>query len=257
MYYPVQIPYILGKSFAEAIKYTEEIFYDFQDFVICFWEMQPVTNDEKTVENIIIADGCIDLVFDYQQKQLGFSGMTETEFNFKLNLPSYFMGARLKPGAFHAITNIPAYKAMNTFIPITQTDKNFNTDIFFNLPYNEAKKHFKNYIGELVNKKPKNEYMSLFDELSVKLPDTVQEIYQKLHYSPRQCQRIFMKNYGYTPKFALCILRFQKCLDVLTSGKATPCEIINMVNYYDQSHLINDFKRHIGLTPFELVREYL
>ena len=108
MYYPIQIPNILDKAFSETINYSEEIIPDFADFVICLWEMRPLSNAGKTVENIIVADGCIDLVADYDGKRIGFAGMSKTEFHFKINLPSYSMGVRFKPGAFHAITNISA-----------------------------------------------------------------------------------------------------------------------------------------------------
>ena len=100
MYYPIQIPYVLDKEFSESIKYSEEIIPNLKDFVICFWEMQPLSNVEKTVENIIVADGCIDLVVDYDGKRIGFAGMSKTDFNFKINLPAHSMGARLNPVRF-------------------------------------------------------------------------------------------------------------------------------------------------------------
>jgi len=53
MYYPIQIPYILNKSFAESVKYTEEAIQHFQDFVICFWEMQPISVQMTDVNNVI------------------------------------------------------------------------------------------------------------------------------------------------------------------------------------------------------------
>ncbi len=256
MYYPIQIPYILNKTFSESITYSEEIVADFNDFVICLWEMQPLSNSNRTVENIIIADACIDLVVDYDGKRIGFAGMSKTEFHFKITMPSYSMGARLRPGAFHAITNIPASEAMDTFLPINAFDKNFDTETFFSLKMSEAKNMFKNYIIKLLqNKKPTN-FMTLFEELNDNIPDSVSEIYEKLYYSNRQCQRLFAKNYGLSPQMVLCILRFQKCLKKLTSENVSPKHIMDMSNYYDQPHFIKDFKRNIGLTPLELVRKY-
>jgi AraC-like DNA-binding protein len=81
-------------------------------------------------------------------------------------------------------------------------------------------------------------------------------MYERLGFSPKQTQRIFSANFGLTPKVVLSILRFQKCLHILTSGKAVPSDVLNLVNFYDQAHFINDFKRNIGITPFELVRKY-
>lgn len=75
MYYPVQIPYILNKEFSDAVKYTEESNQNYKDFLICFWEMLPENTEAKTVENIIITDGCIDLVMDFDGKEAGFAGL--------------------------------------------------------------------------------------------------------------------------------------------------------------------------------------
>ena len=256
MYYPIQIPHILNKDFSESIRYSEEIIPRFQDFVICLWEMYPLSDVKRTVENIIVTDGCIDLVVDYERKMIGFAGMSKTDFNFKINLPIYSMGARFKPGAFHAITDIPASEAMNAFLPVNTVDKDFNFDEFFTLTFSEAKVFFKNYIGILIQNKKPDKFITLFDELNNDIPDSVCEIYRKLYYSHRQCQRLFIKHYGLSPQKVLCILRFQNCLKILTSGEASPKSLIDISDYYDQSHLINDFKRHIGLTPFELMRKY-
>jgi len=49
------------------------------------------------------------------------------------------MGARFKPGAFHAITGLPASKAMDTYLPLNDIDSSFDTAIhnlshFYNTP---------------------------------------------------------------------------------------------------------------------------
>jgi AraC-like DNA-binding protein len=256
MYYPVQIPYILNKEFSEAVRYTEETDPRFKDFTVCFWEMQPHSDDEKTVENIIITDACIDLVADYDGKRIGFTGMSRTEFHFEISLPSQPFGVRFKPGAFHAITGISATDAMDVFLPIDAVYEDFDVDYFFSLPINEAKNFFKNYVGGLIRDKEQTKFLSLFDKLSTDIPATAAELYKRLNYSPKQCQRLFNKHYGLSPQMVLCILRFQKCLEILTSGKASPGDALNTVNYYDQSHFIKDFKRNIGITPVELLKKY-
>jgi len=256
MYYPFQIPYILSKEFSEHLEYKETSIAGYKDFVICFWEISSITNNRNCITNIVIADGCIDLVVDYDQKQIGYAGMSETRYDFKINLPSRSFGARLKPGAFHVLTGISAAKALNDYLPIHITDKHFKVDKFFTLSFNEAKEMFISYIGTLIKDKPNNRFVTLFDELYTGIPDSVLEIYKKLNYSPRQCQRLFIKNYGFSPKFALCVLRFQKCLEMIISRGNSPNELLDELNYYDQSHIINDFKRYIGITPFELVKRY-
>ena len=251
MYTPLQIPYILGSDYSHHVAYTEEIVPALSDFAVCLWEMQPRSSEEASVQHVILADGCIDLVVDYDGKEIGYVGMSKTEFQDIVRTPDRHFGARLKPGAFRQLTGLPATKAMDTFLPLKTIDASFDADAFFARPFEEAKAQFKAYLAELVRGKEPDEFVQLFDSFSVSPPATTAELYQTLHLSPRQCQRNFMEHFGLTPRMVLAILRFQRCLALLTATEATPNQILETTAYYDQSHFIKDFKRNIGLTPFE------
>lgn len=256
MYYPIQIPYLLSKDFSQKMNYIEIPAPDHNGFVICFWKMQPLSDRKLSTENIIVADACIDLVAGYDEKSIVFAGMSRTEFHFKMELPARSFGARLMPGAFHQLTGLPAAAAMNTLLPVESVFKDFDQTHFFSLPFEQAQVYFKEFLAGKIHGKAPDRFTSLFDALSASAPATTRELCEMLHFSPRQCQRLFAKHYGLTPKMALSILRFQKCLEILTSPKATPADILNATGYYDQPHFINDFKRNIGITPLELIRIY-
>ncbi len=255
MYYPVQIPYILSKEFSECIKYSEEKIPLYQDFITCLWEMQPLSDVKKPVENVIITDACIDIVANFKEKAIGFVGMSKTNFNFKINTPASFLGIRFKPGAFYAITRIPANKVMDTFLPITDFDKNFDMDSFFSLNFSEAKKFLIHYAGTLIDRNCDRKFIDFFDQLNNEIPDSVSGIFDRFCLCPRQCLRLFQKNYGLSPQMILCILRFQKCLQIMLTKRCSK-SVMEVFNYYDQPHFIKDFKRNIGLTPLELVSKY-
>lgn len=254
MYYPLQLPHILGKEFPKHIAYSEEVVESLQGFMICLWEMKPLSAEKISVTNIILVDGCIDLLVYYDERKIGYRGMNKTNFNHKINLPGRFFGARLRPGAFEQLTNIPAKRGMEKFQPLKAIDAGFDTDFFFSLEFDECKKYLVAYLRHIVGHKTPNNFVALFNELSAIPPSTAAEFYQTLNYSPRQCQRLFMKHFGITPQAVLSVLRFQFCMDALFSGKATPSDILGLTDFYDQSHFINDFKQNIGLTPFEYLR---
>jgi AraC-like DNA-binding protein len=256
MYYPTQIPYILNKEFSEHMRYSEEAADACGGLIICFWEMRPISGRRLTVSNIVAADGCIDLVVNYDEGTIGFAGMSKTVFDFKHELPTRSFGARMMPGTFHQLTGLPATVAMNTFLPVQNVYPDFERESFFALPYDPAKDYFKAFLTEKTSGQTPNAFSSLFPLLSENLPDTTALLYQMLHFSPRQCQRLFMKHYGISPKMVLSIVRFQRCLEILTSSKATPADILSATNYYDQPHFINDFKRNMGITPLEFIRIY-
>ena len=253
MYYPIQIPYILNTEFSSNVKYTETLVAEFGEFAICFWEMHPLSNCRRSVKNIIATDACIDLVADLDDKRIGFAGMSKTDFNFELTLPNRSFGVRMMPGAFHQLTGLPASAAMDSFLPIEAAFREFDSALFFAMSFEQAKEYFIKFFVEQTQGKSPNQFTTLFHRLSEAVPQTVSALCRLLHFSPRQCQRLFQLHYGITPKMALSIIRFHKCMEILTSRKANPSDILSATNYYDQSHFINDFKRNIGITPIELM----
>lgn len=256
MYYPIQIPYILNKAFADAVTYREYMIEAISDIAICQWEMESSATAKDTTPNIIIPDGCIDLVIDYQTKMIGFSGMSQTEFNAEIPAHSRFFGIRLRPGAFYQLTNISADQAMDNFISITDFDPAFDLEQFFMLPFTEGKQYINDYLCRRANN-ISTDFISLFDELyETSIPLSGNDLYEKLNLSPRQCQRLFLKQYGISPKMVICVARFQQSLKILTSKSAKQSDIAIIVGYYDQPHYIRDVKKNIGITPLELIKRY-
>ncbi|MCL2528949.1 MAG: AraC family transcriptional regulator [Coriobacteriia bacterium] len=256
MYYPIQIPFVLNPVFSENVLYTEDIDERFCNYVICFWEMQSKHANPCIVENIIVTDGCIDLVVEPSEERIGFSGMSITDFSYKLRLPAWFFGARLAPGVFHQLTGRPAADAMDCFLPLAEVDEGFDPSSFFSLSPEAMKAKMKSMLIELMKNSSPNRFTKLFDELCDAPPANAKELSDLLHLSSRQCQRLFAEHFGYSPKIALSILRFQKCLKVLCSPKASPADILRITEYYDQSHMIKDFQKHLGITPLQLVHRY-
>lgn len=256
MYYPIQIPYILDETFLEQINYREEIIQEISNFVICYWQMTPIKNEIISLDNIIILDGCVDLIVDFDNQVIGFSGMSESNFHFRIQLPSRFMGLRLMPATFHQLTGKHSREAMDNFLSLAEIYTDFNFDYFFSLSFNEAKDFIIEFIKSKLLGLTPNQYVKLFIELVQAPPSTVSELCSFLNLSSSQCQRNFQKYYGLSPKKVLSILRFQKSISIMTSSKAKPCDVLEIVQYYDQSHFINDFKRNIGITPLQLLKRY-
>ena len=260
MYYPLQIPYILDKEFSKQIFYKEEIVESLQDFIICFWQMQPKLIETKVVKDIVLIDACTELVVSYDGKYAFFAApsMSKTAYDETTNVKKSYIGAKLKPGAFTQLTGLPA-KTIDDYggyLLLEDVDKNFNPKMLVDLSFEETKDFLKLYLQKLILDKTPNKFVLLFDELYSNPPATAEQLYQKYHFSPRQCQRHFMKHFGITPHMVLTILRFQYCLTAITSGESAPNEILELIKFSDQSHFIREFKKYMGLTPYEYLRKY-
>jgi len=69
--------------------------------------------------------------------------------------------------------------------------------------------------------------------------------------TPRQAERLFREHVGLPPKLFLRIVRFQRALAALPEApRRSPwAELAVSLGYYDQSHLIRDFRELAGRAP--------
>lgn len=80
--------------------------------------------------------------------------------------------------------------------------------------------------------------------------DGVSQLASDFGYTHRTLERRFKDYIGIRPQKFLIIKRFQKTLMSLRNGMAWEA-IMERSNYYDQAHLIHEYKAFSGLTPSE------
>ena len=79
---------------------------------------------------------------------------------------------------------------------------------------------------------------------------TVDDLSARAGISGRQLERWFLQQVGIGPKFLLRILRFQQALQAATGGARPDWAAIAADHgYFDQAHLIRDFRKFTGHTP--------
>jgi len=250
MYKPLQPHHLFNRDYEEKIKYTSTIIPELSDVLICMWESISV-DITGSLTDVIVADGCIDLIVNVIDKAIYYCGLSKTKFNFNSMFPEHYFGFRLKPGAFYALTGAHATAAMDDILPLEDVDSQFDKDSFFEMETPEMKRILINYLTHLAKNVRKSDYMQLFEHLYTKKFSTTELLYDYMELSPRQIQRQFKKHYGLTPQMVISIIKFQHCLKVLLEQPSDRSHLIE--NYYDQSHFINEFKKNIGLTPVEFI----
>ncbi|AUB51729.1 MULTISPECIES: hypothetical protein [Enterococcus] len=206
MYSPIQVPYIVNPIYQKYFKYPAIVIPSLQDFVICLWEHQSLTQDSYEVNDLIIPDGCIDLFIDFKKQSS----------NFQVSVKQSMIS-----------------------IAISEFKIPFNLDYFFSLSYSQQKEYFIDYLHQLIEGHTPNQFIKLIDRFSQIPASTIQDLCQDLVVGTRQCQQLFKKYYGISPQLMLLTLRFQYCLKILTDPHASEKKLIAL-HYYDQSHLIKD-----------------
>src|SRR5580700_8275792 len=78
---------------------------------------------------------------------------------------------------------------------------------------------------------------------------SVSSLAKRVNLSNRQLERRFLDTVGMTPKRFCRIRRFQRVLQAMEEPCANWADAAVECGYYDQAHLIRDFRRFSGLTP--------
>ena len=84
---------------------------------------------------------------------------------------------------------------------------------------------------------------------------SIAAVAHKVGWSSRQLERRFREAVGIPPKLFCRIQRFQRVFPVLENGHAGWADAALRCGYYDQSHLIRDFRQFSGKPPQALLAE--
>ncbi|HSL29205.1 MAG TPA: AraC family transcriptional regulator [Anaerolineales bacterium] len=83
----------------------------------------------------------------------------------------------------------------------------------------------------------------------------LQRLSEQIGYSQKHFIDLFRQQVGVSPKQYIRIMRFQKVIGIIeNSPRVRWSQIAADSGYYDQAHLIHDFKFFSGFTPNEYVR---
>lgn len=82
------------------------------------------------------------------------------------------------------------------------------------------------------------------------------QLSDEIGYSQKHFIELFRQQVGVSPKQYLKIMRFQKVISAIEYRSSTSWSDIAVENgYYDQAHLIHDFKQFSGFTPNEYLKK--
>lgn len=229
-----------------------------QPYVSCYWTRAGIPNAQP---HTVLPDGCIDILFRVGESAVLESSIIGT-MTEALVVPggesgSDFAAVRFLPGGAYPFLKIPAHEFTDQAIELKHAfgrevreieDKLIERRsplqrvallerlLLDRLPRGHDQDHDMIRLGHEIWLRP--------HELSVK------ELSSQIGISERQLERKFSRHAGIGPKALLRILRFQQVLKSAQAavrpdwaGLAVDC------GYFDQAHLIRDFRRYTGLSP--------
>ena len=84
----------------------------------------------------------------------------------------------------------------------------------------------------------------------------IEELATQTGFSRKHLGNLFRAQVGLSPKALARVHRFRGALDLVTrsNGEVPWTRLAEQCGFYDQSHLINEFRRFTSFSPAELAR---
>jgi len=245
-----------------------------ESYVDRFWTKIGRASDSLAAEQRILPDGCVDILFDLTRSPIGFVVGTMTRAIVVASTqPQHVIAVRFRPGAAFAFLRTPVFEL---------TDRHIDLDDV--LPNMRA---LGERLAAITRERPEAAVLELERELLRRLPRIapldplvlagierllrqrnplrIAELAQALGVTRQHLARQFKVHVGIAPKEferVARMMRLRRHLAGDLAGDVPPntsaamkhpsaAQLACELGYYDQSHMIHEFKSLSGLTPRE------
>jgi AraC-like DNA-binding protein len=212
-----------------------------REWVECFWtrrDAAPPANAQR-----VLPDGCADLVFDLGAGDADVVGTMTRPLVIPPGEASEFLGVRFRPGRAAAFLRLPLAELTDARVPLTDVWKTWDGRI--DIASLEA---------ELL-KRLDPERDRRVDAAVARIVATggalrIEDLANDIGISRQHLSRQFLQHVGVTPKTFARVMRFRRLVDHLDQRDEIDwADAAAEHGYYDQAHLIADFRELVGTTP--------
>jgi len=264
-------------------------FYQFQPhpmlrrFVQCYWAIRADSRTLPVSDHGVIPGGYVDIVFNvgdqvcqsdsggvfFDRAGSFVAGPFDRFRRFHSKEGFEFLGARFHLGATPFFSDIPLRGARNRAVPLDAIweENDLKAElkaIEISLPQiSEMEQRIACMERFLIKfsrrwKEPDmvvTRSLSLIEESKGRI--SIEALASALQISARQLERKFTHRAGLSPKTFCRLARFHRAKSMLESAREpSGCDLAYACGYYDQTHLIQEFRLFTGQTPtrYERVR---
>lgn len=233
------------------------------------WSLKSPPPVPRNLTEVLPADGRVELMFGFAGRSMRQAGLQPPQrysgafvmgsrsqgYALQHEGASHFIAVRFRPGGLAAFLPMPLVQLTDRVVDLRDLWGREIQDLHERL-YDASLPDARRLIQAFLqgHYAPPNHYTTIQYAL--------RQIHQRqgqirvgsladdLNMSQKHLERLFQRYVGHTPKSYARIVRFQSALQVLTiPGAGDVAGLANQLGYFDQAHLINDFKDFTGLTP--------
>ena len=217
------------------------------DSVECFWTM-PRSNGHR-----VMPDGCADILFSHEGKVNVVGAMTRY---LDVENTGPFFGVRFRPGCWAGQFGMPADRLTDEIKPLDSFWGWRGKDLADRLGSAESDSERVRILETILTPpgetRPIQRAIRWMEERRGCV--SLDHVADQCGLSVRQFRRVCLAETGLSPKFLARVLRFRYALSRLPHGAGA--DLALDCGYYDQAHLINEFREFAGRTPASMLTEF-
>lgn len=187
------------------------------------------------------------------------SGVQTRKFSRALEGYARVFGVKFQPGGFHPFLNAPVSSLADHLVPASRFFGKALRQMEEMVLLQGTESDLVRAANDFFEKnKPKPDPMialatqlvrKILQERDVK---TVEHLAKRVGMGQRRLQRFFNEYIGASPKWVIRRYRLHELIETMNSnGRIDWAQVALDLGYFDQAHLINDFKSVIGYSPVQ------
>jgi AraC-like DNA-binding protein len=239
------------------------------DLLHCLWSFEE--EDASAEPQRIVPDGRCELVVHmgspYRERgapepqgRVVFAGQLTRPLWLEATGPASVIGARFHPAAARRFLDMPMGRATDTRLDLARLWMGEARNLLRELGQTHDGDARLAAVAQFVaNRVAGTEEDATLARCVAALQDgggtmPIQAVAEIAGIGRRQLERRFLDGVGITPALLANVFRFRRVFDAIQRDSARPwTDAAFAVGYFDQSHLIRDFRRFVGCTPSEFI----
>jgi AraC-like DNA-binding protein len=224
----------------------------FAAHIECFW----LHRSEESVRNFrVLPDGCADIIFEQPARDYGGLAIVGTMTRaqaFDIPARHSTFGVRFRPGMAARLVRLPGTVAVNQSIPLADAWKAVAVrELLDQLAGSDSPR---DQIARFEAALPAPQPLDPIDRALAHLAAAhgltpVDALADAASLSSRQFRRLCLERAGVSPKRLARVLRFRHAAAHAANPRRDWADVALACGYYDQAHLINEFRELAGIPP--------
>ena len=235
-----------------------------RDFIDRYWVLEQDRADVGSVQRVV-PDGSVELILNLaeplesssggawkKQPPSFLAGQITRPLRLRCAAPARVLGVRFLPHGPSDLLGMPMDEITDSFVPVADLSPALTSDLNRAIEAPTVAGQFASVEAALVRRARAKGNDPLVMEAVRQMRSGLGDmgwLASHLALSRRQFERRFSKRVGLPPKLFFRMQRFQRVFRAIEAETSNWADIAIRCGYYDQAHLIRDFKEFSGEAP--------